>query len=777
MDAYHVPVELPNTLSLKQKKKQTTESSSTTMSAKQLSDDCDHPSLKDIGRLLLESQELMFSKLSNVLLESQEKLVESQAKLLESQLAKVVESQASVLESQLAKLVEFQENTQRQVSEIFRSISGADNNNSKEEEKEEEIVDKNQASEQVMNNDWEKAKEVLEENPEAINRGLTEISSTILHLAIGYNAGMTFVEEIVKRMTPAVIEYRSTEMGDTALHSAVLYYGRTEAAKLMVNKNPGLTQIRNKEGMVPLELALHHVTIGQKDIVEYLYSVTKDEYPSPFEGNVGARLLCSAIDANFYDIALSLVDRFPDLIMEKSLAHDMCAFEVLARRPFTFRSGAKLTWWQNCIYSIIQVDPMQNHDTDNESDEENPLENSRCTKAVNGLIGSSRKKVKRIVTNLVSVHLMPCLERVLRIKNLKNKKSMHEQATSLVKQMVVHIDNPNIMKAAIRHGITEFMVECLAEFIYLADYRLPEQNIIEMAIAERNELMVNLICKSTIKKIDLVSRIDNDGNTILHYAAKLAPPAQLNLVPGVAIQMQRELQWFKGVESIMSENDRFKRNKKGETAQFVFSEEHKKLVKEGEDWMKDTSGSCMIVTALIATVAFAAAFTVPGGNISDSNNPENGSPVFLGKDTFTVFVVADTIALTSSVTSVLMFLAIYTSRYAEVDFLRSLPQKLIIGLATLFISMAAILVAFCASLFIVVGDKFPLLPIALFVCAPAALFAWLQLPLFYEMVRSTYWGSVLVNHIYIDPRLEKKNNERKNSKISRVKKLITSFWQ
>ncbi|KAI3907991.1 hypothetical protein MKW98_003636 [Papaver atlanticum] len=777
------------------------------MSAKQLSDDCDHPSLKDIGKLLLESQELMFSKLeglfSNVLMESQAKLVESQAKLLESQ--------ATVVESQLAKLVEFQENTQRQVSEIFRSIK-------------EEIVAENQASEHgfaseqgffsedqeddgvaiyvndrtgrklltaVMNNDWEKAKEVLEENPEDINRGLTEISSTILHLAIGYNAGMTFVEEIVKRMTPTVLGYRSTEMGDTALHSAVLYHGRTESAKLMVNKNPGLTQIRNKEGMVPLELALHHVTIGQKDIVEYLYSVTKDDYPSPFVGNVGARLLCSAIDANFYDIALALVERFPDLIMEKSLAHDMCALELMARRPFTFRSGAKLTWWQNCIYSIIQVESVHNHDDDNECDEENPLENSRCTKAVKGLIGSSSKKVQKIITNLVSMHLMPCLERVLRIKNLENKKSMHEQATALVKQMVVHIrqansrsktieflkDNPNIMKAAIRHGITEFMVECLEEFVYLADYRLPEQNIIEMAIAERNELMVNLICKSTFKKIDLVSRIDNDGNTILHYAAKLAPPAQLNLVPGVAIQMQRELQWFKGVESIMSENDRFKRNKKGETAQFVFSEEHKKLVKEGEDWMKDTSRSCMIVTALIATVAFAAAFTVPGGNISDSNNTKIGTPVFLGRATFTVFVVADTLALTSSVTSVLMFLAIYTSRYAEIDFLRSLPQKLIIGLATLFISMAAILVAFCASLFIVVGDKFPHFPIALFVCAPAALFAWLQLPLFYEMVRSTYWGSVLVNHIYIDPRLEKNNNEKNKSIISRVKKLITSFWR
>ncbi|KAI3945168.1 hypothetical protein MKW92_001175 [Papaver armeniacum] len=290
--------------------------------------------------------------------------------------------------------------------------------------------------------------------------------------------------------------------------------------------------------------------------------------------------------------------------------------------------------------------------------------------------------------------------------------------------------------------------------------------MLEMAVAERNERIVNFICEhedACGDKIDTISETDNDDNTILHHAAKLATSAQLNLVSGVALQMQRELQWFKGVEQILSENDKFKRNQNGDTAQFIFTEQHKDLLKKGEDWMKDTSGSCMIVGALIATVAFAAAFTVPGGNISDVNSSKNGVPVFLGHNSFTVFAVADALALFSSVTSVLMYLAIYTSRYAEMDFLRSLPQKLIIGLATLFVSMAAILVAFCASLFIVVGEGFEqsLVPIAFFGSCPLALFAWLQLPLFYEMIRSTYWGSFFRKHRYIDPTLAKNNISKK----------------
>ncbi|KAI3956078.1 hypothetical protein MKW98_027392 [Papaver atlanticum] len=375
---------------------------------------------------------------------------------------------------------------------------------------------------------------------------------------------------------------------------------------------------------------------------------------------------------------------------------------------------------------------------------------------------------------------VPYLTRVPCLIKLYKQKLMHEQAMALLKHMLVELnnrmkeqevivffkENPDIIKVAVKEGIIEFVVEGLTKFRSLLWHQLPDERMIEMAIAERNEMIVSLICDIGDEvgyKIDLVSTTDDHKNTILHYAAKLAPSAQLNLISGVDLQMQREVQWFKGVESIMRENDRYKRNEKGDTARYVFAHEHKDLLKKGEDWMKDTSGSCMIVAALIATVAFAAAFTVPGGNINDSNNTMNGTPVFLGETSFTLFVVADALALFTSITSVLMFLAIYTSRYAELDFLKSLPQKLIIGFATLFISMAAILVAFGAPLFIVVGGRFPSapIPIALFTPFPILLFAWLQLPLFYEMVRPTYWGDILPNHRYILPTVKRNNMKNK----------------
>ncbi|KAI3908796.1 hypothetical protein MKW98_029346, partial [Papaver atlanticum] len=643
----------------------------------------------------------------------------------------------------------------------------------------------------IKDDDLEKTSEYLLSNPEAIKEGIAQDASTALHMALYWNKSTVLVEEIVKLMTPEILEYKTNNEADTALHLSA-FRGNTEAVVLLVDKNPRLTQIRNKDRYTPLEVALCFVTAGQTEIVVYLYSVTRDVEPSPFSGHDGARLLCTAIEADFFDMALCIVKRFPGLITEKSIEHKMCGLELLVRKPLAFPSGTKLTWWQNHVYSLIQVNMNTTY---------TQLDKTEDIQAEAGSEASSTSG-KGI--------LMPCLTRVPRIINLYNKKLMHKQATALLVQMFEGIgknahtlqaeevkffqNNPDIIKVAIKHGIIEVIVEILKQFSSLIWEDISDQSMIEMAIADRNATMVSLICDSgdaVEDKISLVTTTDKDDNTILHHAAKIAPSAILNSISGVALQIQRELQWFKGIESMLPENDKIKRNKKGYTAQTIFTEEHSKLLKEGEDWMKDTSGSCMIVAALIATVAFAAAFTVPGGNISDNDSSKNGTPVFLGNASFTVFAVADAFALFSSITAVLMFLAIYTSRFGEMDFLKSLPQKLIIGLMALFISMAAILVAFCASLFIVVGYRFPrsLILIALFGCVPVALFACLQLPLFYEMVRSTYWGSLFQKHKYIDPRrekkkkvkyinprAEKKKNKVKESKVSRVKKLIGSFW-
>lgn len=177
------------------------------------------------------------------------------------------------------------------------------------------------------------------------------------------------------------------------------------------------------------------------------------------------------------------------------------------------------------------------------------------------------------------------------------------------------------------------------------------------------------------------------------------------------------------------------RNSEGKTPQTLFMEEHKVLVREGGKWMKDTAASCMLVATLIATVMFAAFFTVPGGD-----NGNTGIPIFLKRRSFTVFAVSDALSFVSSAASILMFLSILTSRYAEEDFLHSLPNRLTIGLGTLFISVATMMIAFCATLFLVLGHGLhqAKIPIALVACIPVSLFALLQFPLFADMVSCTY---------------------------------------
>lgn len=185
-------------------------------------------------------------------------------------------------------------------------------------------------------------------------------------------------------------------------------------------------------------------------------------------------------------------------------------------------------------------------------------------------------------------------------------------------------------------------------------------------------------------------------------------------------------------------------NEENLTAWKLFKREHKQLAEAGEKWMKDTSDSCMIVSTLITTVVFAAAFTVPGGN--DSND---GVPIFLWSKAFLVFAVSDALALFSSLTSLLMFLSILTARYAEEDFLKSLPERLIIGLASLFFAIATMMIAFAATLFIVLSTRLQWVfgPIILLSFFPVSIFGLLKLPLFIQMIQSTYGSTILPSNV------------------------------
>lgn len=65
------------------------------------------------------------------------------------------------------------------------------------------------------------------------------------------------------------------------------------------------------------------------------------------------------------------------------------------------------------------------------------------------------------------------------------------------------------------------------------------------ATLNRQEKIFGLLYQMEGKKNLLINRRDEFGNNILHQAAKLAPSNQPGRLFGAALQMQRELQWFK----------------------------------------------------------------------------------------------------------------------------------------------------------------------------------------------------------------------------------------
>lgn len=179
-------------------------------------------------------------------------------------------------------------------------------------------------------------------------------------------------------------------------------------------------------------------------------------------------------------------------------------------------------------------------------------------------------------------------------------------------------------------------------------------------------------------------------------------------------------------------------NGNGRTPEELFLKEHKTLIKEGEQWMRDTANSCMIVATLIATMVFAAAFTVPGGY-----DQVTGIPILIKPSTFTLFVISDAVAMFCAIMSIIMFLAILTSRYRKHDFRVALPAKLLIGLTALFVSIVGMLVAFTAAFFLVYKKEWEPKLVAALAGVPFASFLYLNWQLWFDSIRSIFGSKSL----------------------------------
>ena len=169
------------------------------------------------------------------------------------------------------------------------------------------------------------------------------------------------------------------------------------------------------------------------------------------------------------------------------------------------------------------------------------------------------------------------------------------------------------------------------------------------------------------------------------------------------------------------------RNNIGKTADELFQDTHADLLGLAQKWIKETSQSCSAVSVLVATVVFAAAYTVPGGNDA------SGRPNFIDYPFFVLFTIMDVVSLACSLSSVVTFLSILSSPLEYENFHTSLPWKLRIGFTLLFFSVTTTMLSFAATIFLLLRfEKKAWTNTLIYTAAflPVSMFALVQLPLY-----------------------------------------------
>ena len=278
--------------------------------------------------------------------------------------------------------------------------------------------------------------------------------------------------------------------------------------------------------------------------------------------------------------------------------------------------------------------------------------------------------------------------------------------------------------------IVKIIIEIYPEAVdYVTTYN---RNILHLAIVHRQKNILDWLESQKLLMARLVKRIDVTGFTILHQVG--ITKFLHEHLHGPALQLQHELMWFDRVHKMVSPPYATHHNNAGSKPREYFDETHKEMLDSAKEWLKKTSESCSAVAVLVATVVFAAAFSVPGGL-----NNKTGSPVLLTQPLYMVFTVMDIAGLTTSLCSVVMFLSILTSSFRMDDFRHTLPIKLSLGFQLLFFSIACTMMAFALAILLTMKStemEWAVSVLYLATFLPVSVFMIIQLPLNMELMKS-----------------------------------------
>ncbi|KAJ9679555.1 hypothetical protein PVL29_021466 [Vitis rotundifolia] len=307
--------------------------------------------------------------------------------------------------------------------------------------------------------------------------------------------------------------------------------------------------------------------------------------------------------------------------------------------------------------------------------------------------------------------------------------------------------------------ITELVEEILKKYPQAVEnVNKKGRNILHVAIQYRQMKIFDMVTKNDMLARRLARATDAKGNSLLHMVAKKRKGLVHQTSQGPALELQEQMILFEKVEKLVKSDFSRLFNHKNQTAQELFDDNYSKLHEDSKKWLEDTSKNCSVVAVLIASVAFTAAYTVPGGNQS------SGLPVLLSEPFFVVFTLADVTSLTFAMTSVVSFLSILTSPFRLQEFKHSLPRKLMLAFTFLILSVTMMMVAFAATVILMIHNRQSWTKIALYSVAflPVIVFALSYSNLYAHLVKA--WSNLFQIIQKIFPRCKGNRPHRNESR-------------
>ncbi|XP_047153899.1 uncharacterized protein LOC124825341 [Vigna umbellata] len=303
------------------------------------------------------------------------------------------------------------------------------------------------------------------------------------------------------------------EDGNTALALAAIY-GDINIARRFVNAEGGeeLLAIQNKEGEIPLLMAANS---GRKRMTRYLYLRTSSHVIDQQSSHNRVLLLERCIQAHIFDVALKLLKSYEELPIESlPILHQLARMTSAHLQP---------SLWQTIVYSLKNGKIFLFFLPNSNIQEESTIMDS-C-----GLKSQNRERVLGHKNEFLQI-----------LWYYKDIISMFN--SSQLREALVY----DAMLEAAKHGNVEFindMREANHDVLRAMDNH--GRDIFSYAVLHRKHNVFQLMHTLCGNKDIISYTTDMFDNNLLHLAAHLGPLSDLNLRPGAALQMQREIQWFK----------------------------------------------------------------------------------------------------------------------------------------------------------------------------------------------------------------------------------------